>query len=172
VGPKGQLVAVVVRPVLPVVDADLPRQLVPHPGSGAVWTSTPRSPSRTARRRTPRQPGTRRSGFHSLLCFLDRPEVAGGEALAGLLRKGNAGSDTAEDHITVLDLALAALPEHARPRPEDPDGPRLLARSDSAGATMRSPPRDRQAWPAPADGHPASSQQGCVTRDRAQLTDA
>src|SRR6266480_4598197 len=34
-------------------------------------------------------------GFHPLLAFLDRPEVAGGEALAGLLRPGNAGSDTA-----------------------------------------------------------------------------
>ena len=48
---------------------------------------------------------------------------------------GNAGSNTAADHITVLDLALAALPEQARPRPGDPTGPRLLARSDSAGAT-------------------------------------
>jgi len=74
-------------------------------------------------------------GFHPLLCFLDRPEVAGGEALAGLLRAGNAGSNTAADHITVLDLALAALPGQARPRPGDPTGPRLLARSDSAGAT-------------------------------------
>ncbi len=74
-------------------------------------------------------------GFHPLLCFLDRPDVAGGEALAGLLRPGNAGSNTAADHITVLDMALAALPEHARPRPGDPDGPRVLARSDSAGAT-------------------------------------
>jgi hypothetical protein len=96
--------------------------------------------------------------------------------LAGLLRSGNAGSNTAADHITVLDMAsdmaLAGLPEQARPQPGDPGSPRLLARSDSAGATMRSPPRDRQAWPAPADGHPASSQQGCVTRDRAQLTDA
>jgi hypothetical protein len=78
-------------------------------------------------------------GFHPLLCFLDRPDVAGGEALAGLLRKGNAGSNTATDHIIVLDQALAALPEHARPRPgEEPGtwtGPRVLARSDSAGAT-------------------------------------
>lgn len=78
-------------------------------------------------------------GFHPLLCFLDRPEVAGGEALAGLLRAGNAGSNTAADHITVLDMALAALPEHARPTPGDDagtwEGPRLLARSDSAGAT-------------------------------------
>lgn len=78
-------------------------------------------------------------GFHPLLCFLDRPEVAGGEGLAGLLRKGNAGSNTAADHIIVLDMALTALPEHARPV-FDPDtgtweGPGLLARSDSAGAT-------------------------------------
>jgi hypothetical protein len=74
-------------------------------------------------------------GYHPLLCFLDRPEVANGEALAGLLRPGNAGSNTATDHITVLDLALASLPAQARPRLGDPDGPRLLARSDSAGAT-------------------------------------
>jgi Transposase DDE domain group 1 len=38
-------------------------------------------------------------GYHPLLCFLD----ATGEALAGLLRSGNAGSNTAADHITVLD---------------------------------------------------------------------
>jgi hypothetical protein len=74
-------------------------------------------------------------GFHSLLCFLDRPDIAGGEALAGLLRPGNAGSNTAADHIAVLEMALAALPEQARPRPGDSDGPRVVARSDSAGAT-------------------------------------
>ena len=74
-------------------------------------------------------------GFHPLLAFLDRPEVSGGEGLAGLLRPGNAGSNTAADHLTVLDQAIAALPAHARPRPGDPDSPRVLARSDSAGAT-------------------------------------
>lgn len=74
-------------------------------------------------------------GFHPLLAFLDRPEISCGEALAGLNRAGNAGSNTAADHITVLDLALAALPEQARPRPGDPDSVRVLARSDSAGAT-------------------------------------
>ncbi len=74
-------------------------------------------------------------GFHPLLCYLDRPEVAGGEALAGLLRPGNAGSNTASDHVTVLEAALAALPERARPRPGEPGSPQLLARSDSAGAT-------------------------------------
>jgi hypothetical protein len=70
-----------------------------------------------------------------LLAFLDRPEVAGGEGLAGLLRAGNAGSNTAADDVTVLDMALTALPEDARPRPGDPSSPRVLARSDSAGAT-------------------------------------
>lgn len=78
-------------------------------------------------------------GFHPLLCFLDRPDVAGGEALAGLLRAGNAGSNTAADHVTVLDMALTALPEHARPIIDHQTGvwtgPRLVARSDSAGAT-------------------------------------
>jgi len=74
-------------------------------------------------------------GFYPLLAFLDRPEISGGEGLAGLLRPGNAGSNTAEDHVKLLDRALAQLPEDARPRPGDPDSPRVLARSDSAGAT-------------------------------------
>lgn len=78
-------------------------------------------------------------GFHPLLCFLDRPEIANGEGLAGLLRTGRAGSNTAADHVAVLKMALAALPVHARPV-KDPDtgqwaGPRLLARADAAGAT-------------------------------------
>jgi hypothetical protein len=74
-------------------------------------------------------------GFHSLMAYLDRPDVSGGEALAGMLRPGNAGSNTAADHRTVLEMALAALPEHARPRPGDPDSPQVLVRTDSAGAT-------------------------------------
>lgn len=32
-------------------------------------------------------------------------------------------------------MALAALPAHARPRPDQPDSPQLLVRTDSAGAT-------------------------------------
>jgi hypothetical protein len=87
-------------------------------------------------------------GFHPLLAFLDRPEVSGGEALAGLLRPGNAGSNTAADHITVLDAALAALPEQARPAPGDPGSVRVVARSDSAGAThaFAQACRDRGVW--------------------------
>ena len=77
-------------------------------------------------------------GFHPLLVFLDRPDVSGGEALAGILRPGNAGSNTAADHLTVLDLALEQLPEHTRPTPsslQDQSGPQVLIRADSAGAT-------------------------------------
>jgi len=68
---------------------------------------------------------------------LDRPEVAGGEALAGLLRAGNAGSNTAADHITVLGRALESLPAAYRPDPDDPAAHKILVRSDSAGATHK-----------------------------------
>jgi hypothetical protein len=61
-------------------------------------------------------------GFHPLVAYLD----ATGEALAGLLRAGNAGSGTAVDHITVLDQALAQLPV-------DPAQAEVIVRSDSAG---------------------------------------
>jgi len=74
-------------------------------------------------------------GMHPLLVFLDRREIAAGEALAGLLRPGNAGSNTAADHITVLGTALESLPPSYRPGPENPDAPKILIRSDSAGAT-------------------------------------
>jgi hypothetical protein len=66
------------------------------------------------------------------------PEVSGGEALAGLLRPGNAGSNTAVDHITVLDQALAALPEHARPKPGDP-GSASTVPDPAAGLDRRGP---------------------------------
>ena len=44
-------------------------------------------------------------GHHPLLCYLDQT----GEAPAGILRPGNAGSNTASDHKLVLDLALGQL---------------------------------------------------------------
>jgi hypothetical protein len=69
-------------------------------------------------------------GFHPLHCFVDET----GEHLAGLLRPGNAGANTAADHIVVLDAALAQLPPDLRDR--DVEAPAaILARSDSAGAT-------------------------------------
>ena len=78
-------------------------------------------------------------GFHPLLAFLDRPEVAGGEGLAGLLRPGNAGSNTAADHVKVLDMALAALPGQARPahgcwHARTPRGPPTCSRPPAARA--------------------------------------
>ncbi|OFJ50327.1 IS1380 family transposase [Mycolicibacterium grossiae] len=79
-------------------------------------------------------------GHHPLLAFLDRPEIAGGEALAGMLRTGNAGSNTASDHVIVLEQALASLPARWRPDPtrgDDPDRPQVLVRCDTAGATHR-----------------------------------
>jgi Transposase DDE domain group 1 len=65
-------------------------------------------------------------GFHPLLCYLDNTE----EALAGLLRPGNAAAHTPADHITVLIAALAQIPP---PKPRERR--RILARADSAGAT-------------------------------------
>ena len=53
-------------------------------------------------------------GFHPLLVFCDHGENGTGEPIAGLLRRGNAGSNTAADHLTVLDDALAQIPPHLR----------------------------------------------------------
>ena len=44
-------------------------------------------------------------GFHPLLAFLDRPRIAGGEALAAVLRPGNAGANTAADHVQIRSAA-------------------------------------------------------------------
>lgn len=63
-------------------------------------------------------------GHHPLLCYLDET----GEAPAGILRPGNAGSNTAEDHKAVLDLALGQLDREAL------EG-EILVRGDGAGAT-------------------------------------
>ena len=46
-------------------------------------------------------------GYHPLFCFLDNTR----EALSGMLREGRAGSNTTADHITVLDQALAQIPD-------------------------------------------------------------
>ena len=69
-------------------------------------------------------------GFSPLLCLLDGT----GEALAGLLRPGNANPGTAADHVALLDAALAQLP--VATRAADPRGGQaMLARSDSAGCS-------------------------------------
>ncbi len=62
-------------------------------------------------------------GYHPLAVWCDNTQ----ELLAGLLRPGNAGSNTAADHITVLGEAINQVPaEHRR---------NLLVRADGAGAS-------------------------------------
>ena len=68
-------------------------------------------------------------GCHPLCVFVDHGQVGTGEPLAILLRPGNAGSNTAADHITVLREAFNQLPEVPDSRP----GKRLLVRVDGAG---------------------------------------
>jgi len=49
-------------------------------------------------------------GHHPVLAFLDHGDGGCCEALAGLLRPGNANANNAADLLTTLDLALAQLP--------------------------------------------------------------
>jgi len=65
-------------------------------------------------------------GFHPLLAYLDRGDGTG-EGLAGVLRAGNAGANTATDHIDVFESALAQLPALSADT-------RLLVRADSGGS--------------------------------------
>jgi len=71
-------------------------------------------------------------GFHPLLSFIDHGSAGTGEPLAVLLRPGNAGSNTAADHISVIKGALAQLPGH---RPGTRPGRKVLIRIDGAGST-------------------------------------
>jgi hypothetical protein len=73
-------------------------------------------------------------GSHPLLVFCDHGENGSGEPVAGLLRRGNAGSNTAADHLTVLEDALAQIPAHLR-QSDDHGKVKVLIRTDAAGAT-------------------------------------
>jgi hypothetical protein len=66
-----------------------------------------------------------------LWAFVDHGPDGTGEPLAFLLRAGNAGSNTAADHLTVLREALRQLPFHTGGRV----GRKVLVRIDGAGAT-------------------------------------
>ncbi|WP_395297013.1 IS1380 family transposase [Kitasatospora hibisci] len=68
-------------------------------------------------------------GHHPLFAFVDHGQEGSGEPVAGLLRPGNAGSNTAADHIAAAHVALAQLPKKYR------RGRRTLIRTDSAGGT-------------------------------------
>lgn len=76
-------------------------------------------------------------GFHPMLCFAD----ATGEALAGVLRPGNAGANSIADHLTVLDAAIAQLPADVALGHRDGDdaevvGRAVQVRTDSAGCSQ------------------------------------
>jgi hypothetical protein len=64
-------------------------------------------------------------GFHPLLGYLDETR----EALAGVLRPGNAGANTATDHVDVGEQALEQLPRDVVERAQ------IVVRTDSAAAT-------------------------------------
>jgi hypothetical protein len=74
-------------------------------------------------------------GFQPMFCFLDDS----GEALAGILRPGNATANSGADQLAVVDLALDQLPAEccAGHRPGDDRsevGHPVLVRADTAGA--------------------------------------
>ena len=66
-------------------------------------------------------------GFHPMTVFADHGPRGSGEPLAIVLRPGNAGSNTAADHIEATRLALAQLPKQCRRQ--------VLIRTDSGGGT-------------------------------------
>jgi hypothetical protein len=92
-------------------------------------------------------------GFHPLLAYVDRPEVSGGEGLAGILRPGYSGSNTTSDHVEILGMARTVLPRPARPQPGDPDSPQVLVRTDAPAPPTASPTRAET----PAAGSPSAT---------------
>ena len=72
-------------------------------------------------------------GHHPLAAFVDHGPGGTGEPAAMLLRAGNAGSNTAADHISVIRSALKQLPaENAKGHRS---GRSVLVRVDGAGST-------------------------------------
>jgi hypothetical protein len=72
-------------------------------------------------------------GHHPLTAFVDHGQEGTGEPVAMLLRRGNAGSNTAADHITVIRQALRQLP--ADNQQGHRAGRSVLVRIDGAGST-------------------------------------
>lgn len=70
-------------------------------------------------------------GFHPLCAFVDHGQGGTGEPVAMQLRNGNAGANTAADHITVLRDALDQLPGQQDYRV----GKSVLVRADAGGGT-------------------------------------
>ena len=69
-------------------------------------------------------------GFHPIGAWVDHGAEGTGEALSMILRPGNAGANTAADHIAITRQALAQLPDvSGRP------GRKVLIRTDAGGGT-------------------------------------
>src|SRR5699024_3462340 len=79
-------------------------------------------------------------GYHPLCAFVDHGSEGTGEPLAIQLRPGNAGSNTAADHITVTQAALAQLPSGLLSS-GGRGSKKVLIRTDGAGGT-----KDFLAW--------------------------
>jgi Transposase DDE domain group 1 len=72
-------------------------------------------------------------GHHPLVAFVDHGQDGTGEPVGMLLRRGNAGSNTAADHVTILRQALRQLPGvNASARSV---GRQVLVRIDGAGCS-------------------------------------
>ena len=117
-------------------------------------------------------------GFHPLAACTDQTR----EALAIVLRPGNAGANTAADHVAVIDWSLAQIPDaHI----EDLE---ILIRADPAGAThgtadhchrcdlrfsfgYDSPIRCAAILQTPADGWIAAVDQGGSERETGQVVE-
>ncbi len=75
-------------------------------------------------------------GFHPMFCFADLT----GEALASVLRSGNATANAVTDHVRVLDDAIDQLPRSIAQGHRDGDDPSgadrsIVVRADAAGCT-------------------------------------
>jgi hypothetical protein len=66
-------------------------------------------------------------GYHPMTAWADHGQDGNGEPLALVLRAGNAGSNTAADHIEAAGLALSQVPRQLRRK--------VLVRADSGGGT-------------------------------------
>lgn len=75
-------------------------------------------------------------GFSPLIAMVDYGAGNGtGEVLAILMRPGNKGANSARDHIEVLSMALAQLPDEFYDAEGGLIGEKILVRTDSAGAS-------------------------------------
>jgi hypothetical protein len=69
------------------------------------------------------EPNFKGFGYHPLMAYCDNT----GEPVAGMLRKGSAGSNTVADHLAILQAAITALPPAFRRK--------LMVTCDGAGAS-------------------------------------